>query len=574
MIAPQGPGFRGAGTLEGVRDVGFLGGSYLLLAGRFNLGFATFIVMDRRQFALLSKSLFAGSAMTSGGRALAVEGEPTRGRVIVIGAGLAGLAAARSLKVHGYEVLVLEGRDRIGGRIHTSTQWEDLPLDLGASWIHETRGNPLTALAAEAKATLLETSYDSSIAYDTDGSELSASDEALLDELREQVEAILERAQDGPADQTLREALASLVGTDAPASTRRLVRFIISSEIETEYAGSAGELSAYWYDNMGGYAGPDKLFAAGFRVIVDHLAQGLDIRTGKVVTGIDWSESLVRVATAGGEDFDALKVLVTLPLGVLKTGQPVFTPPLPVSKQEAIAKLGMGLLNKCYLRFDSVFWDEDVDWIEYIPDTHGEWTEWVSFKRAADKPVLLGFLAAEQAVAKESLTDEQIVSSAMTVLRTLYGDDIPEPIDYQITRWASDRFARGSYSFNAVHSTPAMRRSLAAPMKGRLFFAGEATEETYFATAHGAYRSGIRAAEEMIVPEAKIDIDYQSSPPDAVLSWDSTPNVRYRVENSATLAPNSWAELEGGIAPTGDEITYRVPIAEDTLRMFFRIVKE
>ena len=423
---------------------------------------------------------------------------------------------------------MLEGRDRIGGRIHTSTQWSDLPLDLGATWIHETTGNPLTALATEANAALITTRYADSIGYDVDGSEWTTADENRLDALRTQIYDILELAQDGDADQTLRQALNSLVGPGATAAVRREANFILSSEMETEYSGSASQLSAYWYDNGVGYSGPDKLFAAGFRVIIDHLAAGLDIRTGIVVTAIDWSQPEVRVTTSGGV-FTAPGVLVTLPLGVLKTGQPSFTPALPAAKQEAVTKLGMGLLNKCYLRFPSVFWPTDVDWIEYVPATHGEWTEWVSFKKAVNKPVLMGFLAADVAAAKEALSDAQIVASAMTVLRTIYGNGIPEPESWQITRWAADPFARGSYSFNAVNSTPAMRTALAAPLEGRLFFAGEATERTRYGTAHGAYLSGLRAAEEMETPIVSIAYDSASNPKAVTLSWESQLGFFYSV---------------------------------------------
>lgn len=451
--------------------------------------------MDRRDFALILKSIIAGAALNPVHSGLAASLQNPR-KVIVIGAGLAGLAAAQRMKALGHEVIVLEGRERVGGRIHTSRQWADLPLDLGATWIHETTGNPLTALATEANAELTITRYQDSIGYDNDGSEWTTADEARLEALRKRIYDILEVAQEGDADQTLHQALDSLVGPGAPAATRREANFILSSEVEMEYSGSAKQLSAYWYDRRKGYSGPDKLFAAGFRVIIDHLAAGLDIRTGKVVTRIDWSRPNVVVTTSGGE-FTAPGVLVTLPLGVLKTGKPTFVPALPTTKQVSIATLGMGLLNKCYLRFSRAFWPADVDWLEYIPAAHGEWTEWVSFQKAAGKPVLLGFLAADDAAAKESLTDAQIIASAMTVLRAIFGPGIPEPIDHQITRWAADPFARGSYSFNAVNSTPAMRTALAAPLDGRLFFAGEATEQTRYGTAHGAYLSGLRAAKEM-----------------------------------------------------------------------------
>jgi monoamine oxidase len=107
-------------------------------------------------------------------------------------------------------------------------------------------------------------------------------------------------------------------------------------------------------------------------------------------------------------------------------------------------RTGMGVLNKCYLRFPEIFWPDDVDWLEYIAEEHGEWTEWVSFARTTGQPVLLGFNAGTRGRDIEAMTDQQIIDSAMQTLHTLYGDEIPDPLDSQITRWASDPFARGS----------------------------------------------------------------------------------------------------------------------------------
>jgi monoamine oxidase len=194
-----------------------------------------------------------------------------------------------------------------------------------------------------------------------------------------------------------------------------------------------------------------------------------------------------RVTTARA-NFEAERVVVTLPLGVLKAAGVCFTPALPAAKQRAIAAPGMGVLNKCCLRFARVFWPRSVDWLEYVAPRHGHWTEWVSFARAASAPVLLGLNAAQWEREVEALTDAQTVDSAMQTLRSMFDADIPSPTGHQIIRWAADPFARGAYSFNALGSTPAMRKALAAPWSGQLFFAGEATEQQLFGTANGRWR--------------------------------------------------------------------------------------
>jgi monoamine oxidase len=419
-------------------------------------------------------------------------------RIVVIGAGLSGLAAAQELHKRGHEVIVVEARERIGGRIWTSTQWDDMPLDFGATWIHGPQGNPLTDLAEQINAKRLTTRYDRTVTYNTSGKPLSEAEEVRMEDLRTQVFGALKKAQGKDDDDSIRQVIKPLINQFAESSEAyRFINFILNGVIEQEYSGSVERLSAHWYDSGQEFDGDDVLFAQGFKVIPELLAQGLQIELGQVVKEIQWQRSPVRVITQQTE-FIADHVVVTLPLGILQAKSVRFSPELPRSKQNAIAKLGMGVLNKCYLRFPNVFWSADVDWLEYVSAKHGEWTEWVSFKQAANMPILLGFNAADRGRAIEAWSDEQIVASAMQTLRTIYGVSIPEPIDYQMTRWASDPFSLGSYSYNPVGAVPKMRQELAVPLAKSVFFAGEASNEDYFGTAHGAYLSGLRAAQEIL----------------------------------------------------------------------------
>jgi len=456
--------------------------------------------MHRRDFLTIFGLTLMGSVHSSCAQEPQESTAPSnKKRIVVVGAGLAGLAAGRELHNQGHDVVVVEARERIGGRIWTSPQWPDMPLDFGATWIHGTQGNPLTDLAEQINTKRFTTHYDRAVAYNTAGQPLSEAEEARMEDLRKQIFRALQKAQDADADASIRQVIEPLRQPfEESSEPYRFINFILNSEIEHEYSGSIERLSAYWYDSVQEFDGDDDLFLQGFRVIPEFLAQGLTIELGQVVTEVQWAASPVRVITQKTE-FIADHVVVTLPLGVLQAQRVRFTPELPHRKQEAIAKLGMGVLNKCYLRFPATFWPGDVDWLEHISENHGEWTEWVSFKRAADMPILLGFNAADRGRAMEAWSDRQIVASAMQVLRKIYGVDIPEPMDYQISRWATDPFSLGSYSYNSIGTVPEMRQELAAPLENSLFFAGEASNKDYFGTAHGAYLSGIRAAKEILM---------------------------------------------------------------------------
>ena len=464
--------------------------------------------LPRRSFLALLLAGLGSPWLLPSGRSLQA-GE--RLRVIVVGAGLAGLAAAQQLQQQGHEVLVLEGRDRLGGRTVTSQLWPDLPLDLGAGWIHGVQGNPITTLARTSGATLVPTDLEAIRVYGPDGRPLTSAQQARLDQLDQQLSRRLDAWRDtagqgeARADQSLAQVLQGAPAVPSlTAEDRALQAYLINSQWEQEQGAAAASLSARWLEADSAYAGGDALLQPGFGALIRTLANGLTIQTGQVVNainlaGADGVEVRCQSGAAKGTvtSHRADRVLVTVPLGVLKAGQIRFEPPLPAARQEAIARLGMGNLNKCCLRFARPFWPEDADWFGRIGAPAGAWQEWVSLLRPLRQPVLIGFQAGPVADALEGWSDQKLVASAMAQLRQLHGAAIPDPIGVQITRWRSDPFSFGAYSYPALGSTPSMREELARPIAGRLFFAGEATSSDHFGTTHGAYLSGLKAAAAM-----------------------------------------------------------------------------
>ncbi|MGB1109660.1 MAG: FAD-dependent oxidoreductase, partial [Gammaproteobacteria bacterium] len=192
--------------------------------------------MNRRK--LLALLAAAGASM--GGPVSAAAKQATtrlseRTRILVVGAGLAGLAASGELRRLGHDVTVLEARDRLGGRIWTSRDLAGLPLDMGASWIHGVDGNPLSALADQIQAKRVITAYQRARIYDSSGQALSSANEARLDSLRNKVYRALSKAQKGNTDRSLRRVVEPLMKAFAEgAMERRMIQFILSSEFEQE----------------------------------------------------------------------------------------------------------------------------------------------------------------------------------------------------------------------------------------------------------------------------------------------------------------------------------------------------
>ncbi|HEX2571812.1 MAG TPA: FAD-dependent oxidoreductase [Polyangia bacterium] len=435
-------------------------------------------------------------------------------RVVVVGAGIAGLAAARDLHENGYQVTVLEARERIGGRIWTDRSHHGHPFELGATWIHDaTEENPIARLAARLGVPTRQTRYDNEQIYDAEGRPLGRQEQEriyghfgalvrALAEMRDRRQAAGD--PDLPLSVAIEEVLAGGALGRLEPHDRQALGLSLNTVFEHEAAADAADLSLYGGLDVASaklrnedVSEIDVLVTGGYDRIVQHLAAGLEIRLGHVVRRVAYDAERVTLSTDQGV-FVADRVVLTLPLGVLQSGAVEFTPPLPPAKRAALGRLGMNVLNRVYLRFAEPFWD-DTEVIRYISPRPGEWGETYSLVPYTGAPALYLFNGAGFGKALEPLDDDAIVGAAMVVLRRLYGARVPaRPETVRITRWAADPFARGSYSHVRPGGSAEDHDALAAPIGERLFFAGEATERHNPATVHGAYESGRREARRIL----------------------------------------------------------------------------
>lgn len=404
--------------------------------------------------------------------------------VVIVGAGFSGLAAARRLADAGVRVTVIEARDRIGGRTLTDTSL-GVPIDIGASWIHGTEDNPLTKLAQDVGAKTVPTDFEDFILVNRNGTVDPKAAAASVDEWHRIIEKLDELSGDARSNESVADGLVGVANLDDP-----LVAWNVTSRIAGEYAADPDQMSLRWLSSEGQFKGPDVILPGGYTQLTQHLAKGLDIRQRTEVTRIAHGGEKIQLDTSQGT-ITADRVIVTIPLGVLKAGTVTFDPPLPEAKRNAIERLGFGLLNKVVVAFDTPFWPKATPMIGLVGN-NAPVTDLVNGLVFAGKPLLVGLRGGQAAWSRESMSDQAAVDELITAI------DAPKPTGSLVTRWGTDQFARGSYSFIAVGSSPDDMHALGEPVGERLLFAGEATNPEWFGTVHGAYLSGLREADRVL----------------------------------------------------------------------------
>lgn len=430
---------------------------------------------------------------------------------IVVGAGVAGLTAARLLARAGRRVTVLEARDRVGGRVHTDRS-DGHVTDRGASWIHGITGNPVAAAAEAIGMPTMEYTVGAyqpdsrPIAYyGPDGHRLSGTaTRQFVDDISAVYSTLIDVIVDADRDASYRDATEIALTRQGWSEERtQRVREYIDHRPEEQYGVRTEDLAVHGLDDDV-IDGIEVVFPEGYDHLPMHLAQGLDIRLEHVVSHVHWSESGVTVTTPHGE-FSADSAVVTVPVGVLQSDDFVIRPPLPEPVAGALSRLKMNAFEKLFLRFRTKFWDDGVYAIRQQGPEGAWWHSWYDLSALHGRPTLLVFPAGPSAVETRNWSEERVVESVLAQLRRLYGDRVELPEHVLLTAWQDDPFSRGSYAYMRIGSTTTDHDALATPVGGVLHLAGEATWTDDPATVAAALYSGHRAASTILRQQIPIE---------------------------------------------------------------------
>ncbi|XP_010244717.1 PREDICTED: probable polyamine oxidase 2 [Nelumbo nucifera] len=436
-----------------------------------------------------------------------VGGRQSSPSVIVIGGGFSGIAAARALHDASFQVVLLESRDRIGGRVYTDYSF-GFPVDLGASWLHGVcKENPLAPVIGRLGLPLYRTSGDNSVLYDHDLESYALFDtngnqvpQELVTKVGEVFENILKETdkvrQEQSDDISISRAVSIVFERRSDLRQEGLAYKVLQwylCRMEGWFAADADTISLNGWDQEVLLPGGHGLMVRGYRPVINTLAKGLDIRLGHRVTKVVRRYNGVQVITEDGTTFVADAAVISVPLGVLKAKIIEFEPRLPEWKEEAIEGLGIGIENKIVLHFDKIFWP-NVEFLGVVASTTYGCSYFLNLHKATGHPVLVYMPAGQLAQDIEKMSDEAAANFAFMQLKKILPDAC-EPIQYLVSHWGADVNSLGSYSYDRVGKSHDLYERLRIPVDN-LFFAGEATSMAYPGSVHGAFSTGLMAAED------------------------------------------------------------------------------
>jgi monoamine oxidase len=414
---------------------------------------------------------------------------PSDINVAIIGAGAAGLGAANALKHSGLSFVVLEARDRVGGRAHTIAAAPGIIFDLGCGWLHSADENSFVEIAGRLGFEInkdlppwRERAYGKAFPQTERDAFIRA-----IDEFYDRAEQAAKEAEASGRDSAANLCLEP--GNRWNPMIDAISTYVNGCELDQV---SILDMDAYEDTNLNWRA------RRGYGALIAAYGAACPLALNCVVSLIDHSGKRLRIETSQGT-LTADKVIVTVPTNLIADQAIRFHPALP-AKVDAARGLPLGLADKVMLALD------ETSGLPKDGNLRGATmrTEMGTFHlRPFGQACIEGFFGGRFAKALEDAGDGAIAAQSIDEIASFLGNDIRRKLTpLKESRWAHDAFARGSYS-HALPGHAGKRAVLAAPVDGRLFFAGEATSPNFFSTAHGARDSGERAAGEVLASLAK-----------------------------------------------------------------------
>lgn len=413
-----------------------------------------------------------------------------RADVIVLGAGMAGLTAARALAGGGAGVIVLEARQRTGGRVHTVRDFADAPVEAGAEFIHGVRAATWTDVrAAGLRTTPVPYRYSwASLAETTHWLPVHLTHPGVWRSFDILWSLSHWRGDDVSAEEFIETKRYR-------GRARELAQLTLTAHLpgSTEEVGIGG-LVADGVLHL--EEGVNSRVLDGYDLLPQHIATGLDVRLGQRASALAWGPEGVEVKVESGETFSARAAITSMPHGVLASGTVSFDPPLPADKKTAIARISTGPVAKVLLLFEERFWHRHM--AQLICGTGPVTLYWPTSFGTHGPPVLTAYATGPRAKALSDAGPDKAAEIALDDLSKHYPRARPRNLlkDTRFVDWLTDPDACGGYTFLPPGAVGA-RAALAAPDTGALFWAGSATSWSPVAdTVEAAYLSGLRAARQ------------------------------------------------------------------------------
>ncbi len=448
--------------------------------------------MRRRDFIKATMLAFLGQALH---RFTFASGQP---KVAIIGAGVAGLSAAHFLQKYGVSSVVFEASSRIGGRVFTKREANCL-FEWGANWIHGNQKNPLFAFARKLKIeTNLtpEESRNEQVFLSSKKAIRGAEYQERLKFFRTVEEKLMSRSRgtNVSVSQELDRISKSEKWTQEQMDW---ARFFFKLYVEENYGAPISDIALSQFSSASWYEGGDYVLPGGYDQIPTNLAKGLQIQLGKKLKKVERiSKEEIKLSFEDGAVFVCSQLVITVSLGVLKSGWIDFSPKLPKEKLEAIERLGFGKFTKVFVRLKEDSRKRLISlptWIKFFDRVTDSGFQFFHLAKFSSCPLLIGIGVGQEAELLENLNGDELKRYVLSRAPFLQADDI---VELWSSDWGKNELYRGSYSF-PKHGSKDTDFDLLGQSVENVHFAGEACQSDVYGTVEAAFLSGRRMAEKL-----------------------------------------------------------------------------